>query len=84
VWGYIALLAAAYLMIVIGVAVRTLPLTTLLALLPLPLAYRCIRGARRFHSDTPNLIPTNAMTIQIHLLTGLLLCVGYIVARFVG
>jgi len=82
VWGYIALLVAAYLMIVLGVALRILPLTALLALLPLPLAYRSIQGARRFHSDTPKLIPTNAMTIQIHLLTGLLLCVGYIIARF--
>jgi 1,4-dihydroxy-2-naphthoate octaprenyltransferase len=69
-------------MIVLGLALRTLPLTAALALLPLPLAYRSIRGARRFHSDTPKLIPTNATTIQIHLLTGLLLCVGYIIARF--
>jgi 1,4-dihydroxy-2-naphthoate octaprenyltransferase len=82
VWGYIALLVAAYLMVVIGVALRILPLTALLALLPLPLVYRGIQGARRFHSDTPKLIPTNATTIQIHLLTGLLLCVGYIIARF--
>jgi 1,4-dihydroxy-2-naphthoate octaprenyltransferase len=84
VWGYIALLVAAYLVVAIGVVVRVLPLTALFALLTLPLAYRAIRGARRFHSDTPKLIPTNATTIQIHLLTGLLLCVGYIVARFVG
>jgi 1,4-dihydroxy-2-naphthoate octaprenyltransferase len=59
-----------------------MPLVALLALLSLPLAVRCIQGARRFHSDTPKLIPTNATTIQIHLLTGLLLCVGYIIARF--
>jgi 1,4-dihydroxy-2-naphthoate octaprenyltransferase len=82
VWGYIVLLAAAYLMIVIGVVLRMMPLTALLALLPLPLVYRGIQGARRFHSDTPKLIPTNAVTIQIHLLTGLLLCVGYVIARF--
>jgi 1,4-dihydroxy-2-naphthoate octaprenyltransferase len=82
VWGYIALLVSAYLMIVVGVVLRMMPLTALLALLPLPLAYRGIRGARRFHSDTPKLIPTNATTIQIHLLTGLFLCAGYIIARF--
>jgi 1,4-dihydroxy-2-naphthoate octaprenyltransferase len=84
VWGYITLLVAAYLMVVVGVALRFLPLTALLALLPLPLAYRGIQGALRFHSDTPKLIPTNAATIQIHLLTGLLLCVGHIVVRFLG
>jgi 1,4-dihydroxy-2-naphthoate octaprenyltransferase len=84
VWGYVALLVATYLAVVIGVVLRILPFTALLALLSAPLAYRCIQGARRFHSDTPNLIPTNATTIQIHLLTGLLLCVGYILARFLG
>jgi 1,4-dihydroxy-2-naphthoate octaprenyltransferase len=84
VWGYIALLIGAYAMIVIGVVLRFMPLTALLALLPLPLAYRGIQGARRFHSDTPKLIATNAVTIQIHLLTGLLLCVGYIASRFLG
>jgi 1,4-dihydroxy-2-naphthoate octaprenyltransferase len=82
VWGYSALLISAYLMVVVGVVLRIMPLTALLALLPLPLVYRGIQGARRFHSDTPKLIPTNATTIQIHLLTGLLLCVGYILARF--
>lgn len=82
VWGYIALLVSAYLVIVSGVVLRVMPLTALLALLSVPLAYRSIQGALRFHSDTPQLIPTNATTIQIHLLTGLLLCAGYIVARF--
>jgi 1,4-dihydroxy-2-naphthoate octaprenyltransferase len=82
VWGYIVLLVAAYLLVLLGVILRILPLTALLALLTLPLAYRGIQGARRFHSDTPKLIPTNATTIQIHLLTGLLLCVGYLIARF--
>jgi 1,4-dihydroxy-2-naphthoate octaprenyltransferase len=82
--GYVALLVGAYLVVILGVALRILPLTALLALLSAPLAYRCIQGARRFHSDTPKLIPTNAMTIQIHLLTGLLLCLGYVVVRFLG
>jgi 1,4-dihydroxy-2-naphthoate octaprenyltransferase len=84
VWGYVTLLVVAYLMIVIGAVSGILPLTALLALLSLPLAYRSIQGALRYHSDTPQLIPTNAATIQIHLLTGLLLCVGYVIWRFLG
>jgi 1,4-dihydroxy-2-naphthoate octaprenyltransferase len=84
VWGYVALLIAVYLVVVVGVALRIIPLTALLALLTIPLAYRGIQGALRFHSDTPKLIPTNAATIQIHLLTGLLLCVGYVISRFLG
>jgi 1,4-dihydroxy-2-naphthoate octaprenyltransferase len=82
VWGYGALLVLAYVFIVLGVVLGTMPAITLIALLALPLAYRGIKGAARFHSSTPELIPFNAVTIQLHLVTGLLLCVGYIVARF--
>jgi 1,4-dihydroxy-2-naphthoate octaprenyltransferase len=79
VWGYAALIVAAYGLVVGGVAVRVVPAMSLLTLLTVPLAFRSIRGARRFHGDIPRLIPTNAGTILIHLLSGLLLCVGYFV-----
>lgn len=78
-WGYAGLLVAAYASIVIGVGLRVLPLPLLLGLLSLPLAARGIRGAVRHHSDTARLIPVNASTIGIHLVTGLLLCAGYLV-----
>jgi 1,4-dihydroxy-2-naphthoate octaprenyltransferase len=84
VWGYVALLVAAFGMIVAGVALGILPVTALFAVVLLPLCYRGIKGAMRFHSDTQKLIPTNAMTIQIHLLAGLLLCLGYVIARYLG
>lgn len=80
VWGYAALLAAAFTAILVGVGMRVLPLAALFALLPLPLACRAVRGAFRHHSDTPRLIPVSASTIRIHLVTGLLLSVGYVVA----
>lgn len=81
VWGYAALLGTTYVAILAGVGARVLPLAVLFGLLPLPLAYRAVRGAFRHHSDTPKLIPVSASTIQIHLVTGLLLCVGYVTAR---
>lgn len=81
VWGYAALLLAVYLSMGIGVAVRVLPYTMLLALLPLPLAYRAVRGAFRNYGDIQALIPTNALTIGLHVVTGLLMCVGYILSR---
>ena len=81
VWGYVTLMIAAYVAIVIGIALRVFPLTFLLALLTLPLSYRGIKGAIRFHSSTPELIPTLGLTIQVHLVTGLLLCVGYAVQK---
>lgn len=79
--GYAALLVAAYGVILLGIALGAFSYTMLLALLSLPLAYRGIRGAMRFHSNTPKLIPTQAATIQLHLVTGLLLCLGYAVAE---
>jgi len=39
--------------------------------------------AMRFRSNTPKLIPAMAGTIQIHLVTGLFLCLGYAVTRIV-
>jgi 1,4-dihydroxy-2-naphthoate octaprenyltransferase len=80
--GYIAIMMGSYLTIVLGVALQFLPWSTLIALLTLPLAWKAIQGARHFHQDMPKLIPTNAMTIQIHLFTGLLLTLGVVVATF--
>jgi len=80
VWGYAALVGASYVTILAAVGARVLPLALLFGLLPLPLAFRAVRGAFRHHSDTPRLIPVSAATIQIHLVTGLLLCAGYVVA----
>jgi len=82
VWGYIALLAASYVVVVVGIALGVLPYTLLLALLTLPLVYRCIRGVMRFHSNTPKLIPIQAAHIQLHLANALLLSLGYAIAKF--
>ena len=82
-WGYAALIGATYVAILVAVGVRVLPLPLLIGLLSLPLALKAVRGALRHHSDTPKLILVSAATIQIHLITGLLLCIGYIVAGLV-
>jgi len=80
VLGYVVLLVGTYLITIVGVALQVLPRTLLLALLTLPLAYRCIRGAMRFNSNTQKLVPTQAATIQLHLLTGMILCLGHVIA----
>jgi 1,4-dihydroxy-2-naphthoate octaprenyltransferase len=78
VWGYVGLMVANYTAILLGVALKALPLATLLALATLPTAYEAIRRALRFHSSVVELIPANAATVAIHLATGLLLCAGYV------
>jgi len=81
VWGYVGLIVAAYATILVGIVLGVFPYTLLLALLAIPLAYRGIRGVMRFHSNTSRLIPTLATTIQVHLVTGLFLCVSYAIAK---
>ncbi len=82
VWGYVGVLAMCYVVIAVGVAFGPLPFTLLLVFLTLPLAYQSIRGAIRFHSNTPELIPTCAATIKLYLANATLLCLGYGAARF--
>ncbi|OGO05904.1 MAG: 1,4-dihydroxy-2-naphthoate octaprenyltransferase [Chloroflexi bacterium RBG_13_56_8] len=82
--GYIALIIASYASILVGALLGIFPYTLLIALLGVPLAFRAIRGAQRFHSDTPQLIPVMAATIQLHLMTGVLLCAGYVIAGVLG
>jgi 1,4-dihydroxy-2-naphthoate octaprenyltransferase len=77
---YAAVTLCAYVPLIAGVASKLLPVETLLALLSLPLVLKAIVTARRHHSATKELAPANALTIMIHLATGLLLCAGYLIA----
>jgi 1,4-dihydroxy-2-naphthoate octaprenyltransferase len=78
--GYAVLMASAYLAIVAGVALGALPLPTVLGLLTLPMAWNALKTLRRHHAFPYRLIPANATTIFAHLLTGLLIFLGYVVA----
>jgi 1,4-dihydroxy-2-naphthoate octaprenyltransferase len=81
--GYAVLMVAAYLAIVVGVAVRALPLATLLGLLTIPMAWNAHKSLRRHHAYPYRLIPANATTVFAHLYTGLLMFAGYVVAILV-
>ena len=84
VWLYGALLATAYVLMILGVVVGLMPVYTLIALLSVPLAVRCVHGAWENHDDVQRLIPTNALTGMNYLLNGLLLSVGFIASRLLG
>jgi len=83
VWGYLVLTLAAYFSILIPVITRAIPPYCLLGLVTLPLAMRAINVAILHHSDSKKLAPANAATILIHLLTGILVAVGFILDRIV-
>ena len=76
--GYLVLLVATYAFIIVGVAAGILPIGTLLGLLTLPMAIRAHNTLRRHYAYPYRLIPANATTVMLHMATGLLLFVGYL------
>jgi 1,4-dihydroxy-2-naphthoate octaprenyltransferase len=82
VYGYALIVFGAYVAVFFAAVAGVVPLYVLFALLPLPLAVESVRHAFRFHSMSSNLVPSNAMTIVLHLVTSLLISFGYLVSRF--
>lgn len=68
-----------YLFIGLGTALHLLPALSLLCFLTLPLSLKALALLRRHYSDSPRLRPAQALTILNHLVTGLLLCLAYII-----
>lgn len=81
--GYGVLLAAVYVSMLAGVLAGVSPFV-LVAFVTAPIAWRAYQVARAHYDDPPRIAPANAATIQLHLLTGLLLSVGYVVQGLVG
>ncbi|MEP7081389.1 MAG: prenyltransferase [Chloroflexota bacterium] len=76
--GYLVAAAVAFALIAGGVASGLLPWPTLLALLAAPLAFRVYRGIR-VHYDSPyTLMAVMGMNVNLTLLVGGLLLVGYV------
>jgi 1,4-dihydroxy-2-naphthoate octaprenyltransferase len=82
-YGYAVIVFSAYVSIVLSALFGVMPAYTLLALMPLPLAVEAVRHVLRFHSESLKLVPANAVTITLHLMTSLLVSVGYLMHRFV-
>jgi len=81
--GYVLIMIAAYVAILVGVLAGWMPWTSLVAALTIPMAYKAVRTLRQFYNRVPEIIPANAATIQVHLFTGLLLVAAYLIAGFV-
>lgn len=76
---YGLLLLSVYLSLVAGVLLDGVTAWALLGLLTMPLALKAYRVARQHYDHPRRLVPANALTVRIHLVTGLLLCAGYLV-----
>lgn len=78
--AYAATVAAAFVCIVAEVVAGVTPAWTLLALGTLPLAWRVWQGLHAHYGDPYALMPTMQSNILLHLLTGLLMIIGYVIA----
>jgi len=82
VFGYALMMLGAYVATVISAVMGITPIQTFLALLPLPLAVDAVLHAKKFHSNSFNLVPSNAMTLVCHLITSIMLSLGYLMSQF--
>jgi len=82
--GYVLLMIGTYGSLVLGVALAGVSPFALLGLLSVPLAWRACQIALAHYDDLPALVGANAATIKNHLSTGLLMTLGYVMARLVG
>jgi 1,4-dihydroxy-2-naphthoate octaprenyltransferase len=78
---YSGALAVTYASIAVFAVTGLIARPSILALATIPLAGRCVRGLRRDYEDPYALMfSTMGKNIQLHLYTGLLLFVGYVIA----
>jgi len=78
--GFLVAVAAAFLLIAVAAPSGALPRPTLIALLAMPIAFEVYRGIRRDYNAPYELMATMGRNVQLHLVAGLLLFAGYLVA----
>jgi 1,4-dihydroxy-2-naphthoate octaprenyltransferase len=82
--GYNVAVAAAYVVLVVGVVVGVLPIPVLLMLLTIPLALRVSRGLAPNYENPYGLMAIMGTNVQLHLRAGLLLLGAYLIVLIVG
>jgi 1,4-dihydroxy-2-naphthoate octaprenyltransferase len=82
VWGYAALFVFAYLGM-IAIAVYERNAIWLIGILSAPLAWKSVLNCAKNYDNIGRLIKSNALTVQIYILTGILMSVAAIVDRFI-
>jgi 1,4-dihydroxy-2-naphthoate octaprenyltransferase len=80
VTGYAVVCVVAFALIAAGPAVGITPWPTLIALVTAPMAYKVWRGLQASYEQPYGLMPTMQQNIALHLCTGILLVLGYVVA----
>lgn len=78
--GYVGSVAVAFGLIAGGALAGIIVRPAILALLAIPLAAQVYRGLRQHYQSPYQLMPFMGKGVQLHLATGLLLLVGYVIA----
>ena len=73
--GYVFLVVGAFVSIIVRALNGTLPMLSLIALPAAYLGIRAVQTLYKYYNDRL-LLPANAGTINMHLVTGLLFCIG--------
>ena len=73
--GYVLLVAGAFISIAVMALIGTFPMLSLIALPAVYFGIRAIQTLYQYYNDRL-LLPANAGTINMHLVTGLLFCIG--------
>ncbi len=74
---YHSLLLTVYLFIMFLVIFKFIPPASLIVFLSLPLAFKAFATSKKNFDKIYELLPANALTIGLHSIIGLLLCVGF-------
>ena len=82
--GYTLLIYGTFVVVTAAALLKITNYYTLAVLVTLPMALKALKIAKENYNDTQKLIPANALTIQLHLLTGLLLSISYIVDKLLS
>jgi 1,4-dihydroxy-2-naphthoate octaprenyltransferase len=77
---YATLIAVMYLLIAVGGVADVIVRPTLIALITIPMALKVYRGMRQSYEDPYALMPTMGVGVNLHVATGLLLFLGYVIA----
>ena len=77
--GYAFFVTTAFVLIVVGALADVMPVWTLIALAPAPLALQVYKALRSHYESPYELMGAMGKNIMLHLFTGLLLIAGYVI-----
>ncbi len=81
--GYYFLIFGSYIALILAVVLGYLTPWALIAFLGFPVALKTVKTFRENYDKVPGIIPAQAGTIQIHMMTGLLLSIGTVAGALI-